>query len=534
MPVLVDRIVVARLLVALFVFGVSGTILLAANDWRFSPAAIGIFMSLVAVAVLTTIYLLLLLRYPALRIHRGFLALQYVIDMVLIAVPVAMTEATSSVFITLYVFLLVVVAMTHSARFAMTMALLASVIVAAISYMEVQGVLPGIPAPARANIARKVLLRDVTYIGVFFVMALLPSGMATRLQRTDRALDSVSRDYALVRELHRLIVDQVPSGLALLDHAGRVLLLNRAGKAIFANIRTESPAQVLKAWVESGVPMGERRERGRNNDSEVVLGYAVVQLDPETVFAGHLIVFQDVTARKRLERIVEEQERLSALGQLAANFAHELRNPLAAISNSLQLMSGQFAVTDDAKKLLDIQRREVARLERLVSDFLRFARPSTNRCELLPVDELVHQIVDRVMLHPEIGTQHIELKLEASGAVVLVDPDLLHQALSNLLLNAAQWSPPQANITVTTVCDGDDVVISVCDRGPGIAREDMGRIFEPFYSRRAGGTGLGLAIVWSAMRALGGSVAVVASEPGRTEIALRLPRHNQKSVQSHA
>jgi two-component system sensor histidine kinase PilS (NtrC family) len=519
-----DRIVLYRFLISTLVFGTALGLLLAGSDGRLTPPAAGMLVPLTVGVLLTVLYLSLIVRFPTLRGARWFTAVQYVIDTAVLTVPIALTEGTSSPFLGLFVLVVVAAAMTHSTRFSFTIALLAAACLSAVTWMEIHGRLPGVTVPQQPEEIGRILLRVAIYIGSFTLVGVLAGRLVERLRRTDQALAYTRRDFGFLREQYRVIVEQVPSGIALLDEGGNLLLLNRSGQRILDSLGPEGRRGLLAELV-AAVDAGGPIERAVDfADGQHLLGASATRLDPEAGFGGTLVIFQDVTERRQLEADLAEQGRLASIGELSASLAHELRNPLAAVANSMQMLGELPELPPSERRLLEIMRTELARLEQLVADFLRYARPRPAEPVPVRLDALVQAVVDGVRHHPGASDCRIVIKAEA-GPPVMLDPELFRQALGNLLLNALQWaSRPdgQVQVRVAAATEGP-AIVQVIDNGPGIAPDDTPHVFEPFWSRREGGTGLGLAIAWSAAQRMGGGLQIRASRPGETVFELSVP-----------
>jgi signal transduction histidine kinase len=224
----------------------------------------------------------------------------------------------------------------------------------------------------------------------------------------------------------------------------------------------------------------------------------------------------------RAQQQLIQRERLAALGELSAVVAHEVRNPLGVIFNSLGSLRRLLRPTGDAKTLFDIVDEEADRLNRIVGDLLDFARPSTP--ELRP--ELLERVVEDAVV-AAIAQQgaRIEVARELDPAVppVAMDARLVRQAVLNVAVNAVQAMPRGGRITIRMRREGDQALLEIEDSGAGIPDEVKGRIFEPFFTTKASGTGLGLAVVKRIVEGHGGAVSV-RSAPGTGAVfALRFP-----------
>jgi signal transduction histidine kinase len=253
------------------------------------------------------------------------------------------------------------------------------------------------------------------------------------------------------------------------------------------------------------------------------LDYPFLRPDPRFAAAGFVIailiafalsitapaVMLGATAAKvqKLEAEVIQAERLAALGEAAAVLAHEVRNPLATIANSIQLLRKESAVSEGARDLLAIQQMEVGRLDRLVQDLLCFTRPLQPRLGAVELSEVIRGAT--AMLQPRAAEAQVRLEVEPGSSQELrADPDHLHMALSNVLQNAIEASPQGGCVRVNVVSRDGELSLCIDDEGSGVPAELITRVFEPFFTTRAQGSGLGLAITRLIMKAHGGDVRV--------------------------
>jgi PAS domain S-box-containing protein len=234
-------------------------------------------------------------------------------------------------------------------------------------------------------------------------------------------------------------------------------------------------------------------------------------------------VVRDVSERGELERQLVQSASLASLGELAAGVAHEIRNPIGMIKSSAQLLEGASGLSERDRALLGVIETEATRVAETITEFVGFAaptKPSVVACEVAPLLERV-----RVMLAPEAERRGMRIEVDAPAGLpqVLVDPELLHRALANLVLNALQVQARGGWVGLAARSAGPgEVALHVADRGPGILEADLERIFQPFFSRRAGGTGLGLSIVQRIVSATGGRISVTSGKQG-SDFAIVFP-----------
>lgn len=238
---------------------------------------------------------------------------------------------------------------------------------------------------------------------------------------------------------------------------------------------------------------------------------------------------QEHAAKRELwamEDQVKRMERLAAVGEIAAGLAHEIKNPLASLTGSIQMLRDQLEYDQDQERLMQIVMREADRLGTLVTDFLRFAKPGPGKAEVIELDRSVDEIISLFASDPDYRSRLTVKKDLASGLYVLIDQEHLKQVMWNLLNNAAEAVEEQGTIGVRVYPVKKGYAgISVSDNGCGISRETMESVFDPFFSTKLKGTGLGLSIVQQVVGAHGGLVDI-DSEPGSgTTVTVRLRRH---------
>lgn len=259
------------------------------------------------------------------------------------------------------------------------------------------------------------------------------------------------------------------------------------------------------------------------------LGVSAMPLSDHTGHViGRVIHFQDLTELRRMEVAVQRSERLASIGRLAAGVAHEIRNPLASISGSVEILRTLPEADDDTKKLIDITVREVDRLNELITALLEYARPPNKERSTISLSEQVEEVFRSF----EFGIKDKPIELHSE-----IEPDLfvrgstgqLRQVLWNLLRNADESMPEGGKLTVVLgpeelTAGGHEALLSVADTGVGISSEDQERIFEPFFTKgKKAGTGLGLATVARAVEDHDGTIEV-QSTPGRgTTFTVRIP-----------
>jgi two-component system sensor histidine kinase PilS (NtrC family) len=404
-----------------------------------------------------------------------------------------------------------------------------------------QGLLPTTEGLAGLEqLPPRALLYAVFVLGVACAtVALLGSYLAESLQHAGARLREATLEVADLRGLNQVIVDSIQSGLMTTDADGRVLYVNRFGEAILGRspetLRGSPVADVLGSPLLRAAELQTRaasRALARLELSyphpsgrTLELGVSVTPLaTQEPGRGGCLVVFQDLTEIRRLEEEVRTKEKLAAVGEMAAQLAHEIRNPLGSIRGSAQVLSAEPALGEEQGRLLAIISRESKRLSDTLNRFLYQARAPVrprHPVDLLPV---VEAAVTLLRNGSEVGPDHeVVFHADQGPHVCLADPDQITQVFWNLARNGLEAMPAGGRLDVRLRRVEDDLVLSVRDEGRGMARDEQRRLFEPLAAPGRPGAGLGLAIVFQIVRQHGGDITVLSAAGQGTQFDVRLP-----------
>ena len=385
-----------------------------------------------------------------------------------------------------------------------------------------------------ADLARQLGLNLGALIGV----SVLSYIFGRELQETSASLASQRAFAADLYALNRDIVRSLSSGLVTVDLDGRVLTLNHAAtEMLHASAERSAGRDIdvllpgLGARLRALSPEGTLRRSDLtlgDTPGPHVLGISVSPLrDVNDRVIGRVVNFQDLTELRTLEETMRRAERLATVGQLAAGIAHEIRNPLASISGSVELLGQAPRVSEDDKALMAIVVREIDRLDRLIDELLEYANPRPRTLVSFDVIGMVTEVVQVMRQDKSRGELTLTTELPAESVTITADPGQLRQVMWNLCRNAADAACAggrAGEVTVRAREDSIGVTIEVEDDGPGIPAENLARIFDPFFTTKKRGTGLGLATSHTIVTEHGGTVNV-RSEAGRgTRFVVRLPR----------
>jgi two-component system sensor histidine kinase PilS (NtrC family) len=371
----------------------------------------------------------------------------------------------------------------------------------------------------------------------FYVVAHLTSLLARQVRRTESELAARKADLEQLQVVHRDVVASVPSGLVTCDLDGRVTSANPAALAILDRDAEAVLGQPVTATRLISADLWERLVEGSESlpgrlDTEIEvggrsrsIGFTVSMLTSAADAPnGYILIFQDLTERLELERALRLKDRMAAVGEMAAGIAHEIGNPLAALSGSVQMLSGTVGSDPGARPLLDIILKESQRLDRTIKGFLRFARSRDRVSAPFDIAALLTETMELLRNSPEVGPHH-ELRLEVDPPSLHIDADsdLVAQVFWNLARNALRAMPDGGTFTVRGTLAGSRYRIAFRDTGRGMTDEQRARIFQPFQSFFDQGSGIGLAIVYRIVQEHEGEISV-ESEPGKgTEIRVDLP-----------
>ncbi|MBS2029368.1 MAG: PAS domain-containing sensor histidine kinase [Deltaproteobacteria bacterium] len=476
---------------------------------------------------LATLFFAVLLRWG--RWLTGIAYAEITFD-ALLAMALVYLTGGSNAFSFVFILAVVNAALVLSQRGAILAASLSSLLFAALRVgLNERWLMPPAPYLEEPPTPTAALIFTIfVNLGAFFLMAALASYLADQIRKKSEQLTARELDFEALAELHSAMLASISSGIATADPSGRLLFVNRAGWEICGPWQNRQASTVVELLPGLALPAAgspavrqELEIAGRDGERRF-LGLTVSPLHGGGAFAGgHVIVFQDLTELRRLELDARRNERLASIGKLAAGLAHELRNPLASMSGAVQMLTSNKADDPDEQRLGDIVVSETERLNRLVTDFLGFARPSPSRPLRLELAEAVGQTLDIVAHGPKFEGVKLERALEP--VEVVADAAQLRQVVWNVAVNAAEAMGGKGTLKVSLHREGEEALLTMEDSGPGLPREVMAQLFDPFFTTKAQGTGLGLATVHALVEAHRGMVQAENREQGGARFTVRLP-----------
>lgn len=444
--------------------------------------------------------------------RRPLVAASFAFDVILITALLLTSRLNQSIFLFLYMMTIILAGLVFQLRGALLMALACSL---ASSVVLLFG-----EELKSLGFFFLLLLNNIA----FFSVAWISGFLAEQLQIQGLNISDL-------RRLNQNIVDTIPSGLLTVLDSGFVVQANPGathilGDKLDAAAESQQPVQDLfPVGTFNEWPLKGRREVRISNATETQI--LSLKMLPQKVGdkSAYLLVIEDETQVRKLEFAVRQSEKLAAVGQLATGIAHEIRNPLAGISGSIELLSQQQQ-TDDDKKLTRIILKEIDRLNHLISEFLDFAKPEKPPVEAVDLGKLLDETIYQVKMNPQLR-QDIEFVRVNTGYVsVRAHRDKLKQAFLNMMINSCQamGQTEKPRLEIVSVEAGDSVRIEVKDNGCGMTEDVLRRMFEPFMTTKPKGTGLGLAITHKIFETHQARIFVESKVGEGTRISVEFPR----------
>ena len=472
--------------------------------------------------------------------HRWLLDLQLALDALIVSAIVYLTGGVASYFSSLYALPIVAASILQHRRGGLMVGSASTLMYVGLVVSQYTGALqlPGTAFPALPVLRVAAFTVGLNLFG-FLGVAWLSGYLAEGLRRADARLEKTSSQLADLQAFNQHVIDSLTSGLLTTDREGAVLTFNRAAEVITGLSADEAlgrqVTEVLQlpchAFVldEADRAHSRRQESGfvRPDGRAIELGLTSAPLVTPTGQVGFLIAFQDVTEIKRIEREGRIQQRLAAVGEMAAGMAHEIRNPLASMSGSLQMLRQELPLSDEQAQLMDIVLRESERLNDTIRNFLAYARPQRLSTARLDLRQVLTDTATLLRNSAECREVHdIQLDLPTESVWYEADQGQIRQIVWNLATNGLRAMPTGGRLTMTAGIDGArgaDVLFSIRDEGVGIPPDELDQIFQPFRSAFERGTGLGLAIVHRIVSDYGGEIQVTSRPGAGTTVKVRLP-----------
>ncbi len=517
---MLGRIVILTLLLTIpFLFQV------AKKENFFIPLANNFYYFIGLFYLVTIVYALLLKK---IRDLYRFAFFQIVIDQLFITALIYFTGGMESFFPITYIFTIIASSMIFYKRGAFFSASLSSLLYGLLLSLQFYHWINPLGQSPNYD-ASQIFYSLILYMAAFYIVAFLSSALSEELKNKKKELIQKQADYNQLETFNRNIIQSLDSGLLTIDLRGNINFLNRtAGKILKRNGESLKDTSIYDLFPKINEVVEQVKRKGSepsldyqryetllaNHDrGKTYLGFSISPLtDPEGSLIGYTLIFQDITKFREMEEQVKRVDKMAAVGVLASGMAHEIRNPLASLSGSIQMLKTELTLDDQQKHLMEITLRESERLNALITDFLLYAHPPQTHKILYPIGRILEETID-LFVHS--SSYHDGMRIlrpsDHEEIRASVDPNQMKQVFWNLFINAGQSMSDGGEIQVHLgkgnargvpglslpphLRGKEWVKISIADSGDGIALENKEKIFEPFFSTKENGTGLGLSIV---------------------------------------
>ncbi len=488
---------------------------LSKKQFFFIPLTNNLYYFISLFYLVTIVYALLLRKVKDLN---RFAFSQVVIDHLFITALIYFTGGKESYFPITYIFSIIASSTIFYKRGALFSASLSSLLYGLLLLLQLHHWVNPLGDPSIYD-PSQIFYSLIIYMATFYIVAFLSGAISEELKSKKKELIQKQVDYNQLEAFNQNIIQSLDSGLLTIDLNGNIHFLNRTAEKILTRDGESLKAtSIYDLFPRIGEMVEQVKMKGRESSIDyqryetfltdpdgkrIYLGFSISPLtDPEGSLIGHTLIFQDITRFKEMEEQMKRIDKMAAVGALAAGMAHEIRNPLASLSGSIQMLRTELTLDDAQQHLMEITLRESERLNALITDFLLFAQPPQSHKILYPIGRILEETLDLFTHSPSFRDGIRVLRPTSQGEIrAWIDPDQMKQVFWNLFINAAQSMSNGGEIEVqlgrgnAQVRDKDWVKISISDSGSGIAPEEKEKIFEPFFTTKENGTGLGLSIV---------------------------------------
>ncbi|RJQ40364.1 MAG: PAS domain S-box protein [Nitrospiraceae bacterium] len=375
------------------------------------------------------------------------------------------------------------------------------------------------------------------HISSLYMVAFLSGYLSSRLEKTTMALEQTDSDLKELSLFNRELIESIPSGIFTTDIEGNILIFNKAAEDITGITRENAfnrKATVLFPFMahDTGGSAGIERVEGvitHNREGSRTINLTVSpHMDVAGIKTGFTGIFQDITTLKKMEADIKRKEKWAAVGELSANIAHEIRNPLASLKGAIEMLREDLVAKEQKERLTEIALQEMDRLNEIITDFLMYSAPRAaefSNFDLNSVlDDTLELLKNTVSVKNNISiSKDIDMPL-----FINADRQKMHQVFLNLGMNALEAMPGGGELSVSSRRAGSSFEVVFKDTGVGIPQENIEKIFYPFFTTKDEGTGLGLAIAYRIIEEHRGKMTV-ASNPGGGAIFKVIIPDNGKS-----
>ena len=513
----------------------------------FTDAQTAPYILLAVIYFTNTVYIFLLKHFGRIRLQAYF---QLFFDTIFITFFIFTTGGIDSIFSFLFILNIISGSMILSRKGGLLIASGSSILYGLLLDLHYYGLIH--PFGSRLNYSPDTYNSAYLFYTIlvnmagFYLVGYLSGFLAEQTKKSRAELKETKSDLNKLEILHESIINSIASGIIVLDHKDRVILFNPTAGKIFGihanqisgrSLGTALP--VLRQYLQ--IAQGMRP--AVNTPPFIDIPY--LQPDGAKIYlrlsisplryslgdkGGKILIFQDVTEIKRIEENMKKAEGLALVGEMAAGIAHEIRNPMASISGSIEVLKEGLAWDATESRLMAIVSREIDRLNQLVSDFLLFARPKETKWRTFDLNQVIMESL-ALFKNSQLWNENISVHTHFNDSVVIEsDPDQIKQVLWNLFLNACDAMSSGGTLDITTQwvmkpseSTTQNAVIIIRDTGDGFDEKALPRLFTPFFTTKEEGSGLGLATVKRIVDQLQGRISGGNHPEGGAEIVIILP-----------
>lgn len=443
----------------------------------------------------------------------------FVVDSLILSSLIYVSGINQSVFVVLHLVNILLAGMATRSIGALALALFTSIFFSLAAMFS--------PEMKALNFFFLIALNNIA----FFAVAGLSGYLSELLQDVGTELTKTGQNLKSAKEFNDVLIENIPSGMVSFTNEGEVIRSNKSASDILGidNLENKNWFSIFPETKRNeGLFKGDIKYHQGEGMSVKVLGMTLSKVfSPELGAPLSIALFDDLTKIRELEYSSRQNEKLAVVGGLAAGIAHEIRNPLAGISGSIELLS-QTVNNDDDKRLMKIVLREIDRLNNLITEFLEYARPEVPPTDPVDLSSLLNEVMDSMTVNAQVRSDIKQIKDYSTGLIILGRRDKLKQAFLNIILNAYQAMGDSVNpqIEVKIVETGKEVRVRIKDSGSGMSENTRKKMFEPFHTTKAKGTGLGLAVTHKILEGHGAQVFVESELGQGTEFILTFPKAN--------
>jgi two-component system sensor histidine kinase PilS (NtrC family) len=516
---------------ALIVIRVIFVTLLLGSSFLFRQKAISYIHELsyliIGLYIATIVYALLLVR---IRNLVAFAYTQLLIDVVFAILLIYITGGIDSLFSFTLILTVISSSIVLNKRAGYVTATVSSLLYGLLINFQFHGLIP--LTPGDISEGRNYFYNIFVHIISLYLTAYLSGYLSSRLEKTEQKLEEKDIDLRDLEFFNRAVVEGLPSGLFTTDTSGTVLIFNRAAE----NITSIQKSSIIGTRIDSVLQYfpfpfseGRREQLITVNGEQKIIGIGITTLyGRDEQPRGFIGIFQDLTQLKRLEAEMKQAEKMATIGELSSNIAHEIRNPLASLKSSVEMLKEDTVQKDYKMKLMDIALIEMERLDRIIKDFLTYSRPTQPEFKKFDIHGLLDDIIE-LLTNIEQNKGRVRIEKNYNGMIeVSADPQKMRQVFWNLGLNALEAMPEGGDLIISTENMDDYMGITFKDSGSGIHDDDIEKIFFPFFTTKEHGTGLGLAIAYRIIEEHNGKIHVENNPDSGTTINILLPKSDGK------